>query len=87
KIVSKSNSEIKASILNNAKGEIGANGLNITLTGYADNQQGAIVSQDRLRLMANKIDNSQGVIQSEKSLRLATQGGELNNQNTHQSGG
>ncbi|WP_337241827.1 hemagglutinin repeat-containing protein [Proteus faecis] len=87
KIVSKSNSEIKASTLNNVKGEISANGLNITLMGYADNQQGAIVSQDRLRLMANKIDNSQGVIQSEKSLRLATQGGELNNQNTHQSGG
>ncbi|WP_368911289.1 two-partner secretion domain-containing protein [Proteus vulgaris] len=87
KIVSKSNSEIKASTLNNAKGEIGANGLNITLTGNADNQQGAIVSQDRLGLTANNIDNSQGVIQSEKSAWLATQGGELNNQNTHQSGG
>ncbi|OEJ07758.1 hypothetical protein BHE89_15570 [Shigella sp. FC1967] len=87
KIVSKSNSEIKAGTLNNAKGEIGANGLNITLTGNADNQQGAIVSQDRLGLTANNVDNSQGVIQSEKSAWLATQGGELNNQNTHQSGG
>ncbi|MBG2876651.1 hemagglutinin repeat-containing protein [Proteus alimentorum] len=87
KIVSKNNSEIKASTLNNAKGEIGANGLNITLTGNADNQQGTIISQDRLRLTANNVDNNQGVIQSEKSLWLTTQGGELNNQNTHQSGG